>query len=257
VPSRLGLSAKGIRSVCHSRRAPEVIVKVISPGSNCLKAIRQHLRDLQKGHSRSLETDFFNTPVVGCKAVRELIDDWNLDLDALTCRVTHLWRERSKPTKLVHKIIFSMPAGTPPDRLLAAVRDFADTEYAPKHRYALALHTDEPHPHVHVVVRAETEYGKRLNIRKATLRDWRKAFAHHLRNHGVGCTATQRSTRQKSRVSKLKGIYRPVRIPQAFTRKAAHAPVNIRQPILGSSSSAGAAVLRNARTSNYRAQSQR
>jgi type IV secretory pathway VirD2 relaxase len=208
--------------VSQSKRTPEVIVKVISPGSNCLEAIRHHFVDLQKGHGRSLETDFFNTPVVGCEAVRELIDDWNLDLDELTCRVTHLWRERRKPTKLVHKVIFSMPAGTPPDRLLAAVRDFAEQEYAPRYRYALALHTDEPHPHVHVVVRAETEYGKRLNIRKAMLREWRKAFVRHLRNHGVVSKATQRSIRGKARMSKLKGIYRPVRTPHAFPQKVAH-----------------------------------
>ena len=220
----------GIGSVSQSKRTPEVIVRVTSPGSNCLKAIRQHFADLQKGLGRSLETDFFNTPVVGHEAIRELIDDWNLDLDELTCRVTHLWGERRKPTKLVHKIIFSMPAGTPPDRLLAAVRDLAEKEYAPKHRYALALHTDEHHPHVHVVVRAESDYGKRLNIRKATLRKWRRAFVSHLRNHGIASKATWRSTRERARMSKLKGIYRPARTPRAFPRKVARAFVKVRPP---------------------------
>jgi hypothetical protein len=226
VSSKTRMSVKVLRGVRPGHRTPEVIVKVISPGSNCLRAIRQHFGDLQKGHSRSLETDFFNTPVVGHKAVRELIDDWDLDLDELLCRVTHLWGVRSKPAKLVHKIIFSMPAGTPPDRLLAAVRDFAEKEYAPKHRYALALHTDEPHPHVHVVMKAISEEGERLNIRKATLREWRKAFARHLRNHGVASKATQRSSRGKARMSKLKGIYRPMRTPRAFPQKlVAHALV--------------------------------
>jgi Relaxase/Mobilisation nuclease domain len=208
-----------LRGARPGHRAPEVIIKVISPGSNCLRAIRLHFGDLQKGHGRSLETDFFNTPVVGQKAVRELIDDWDLDLDELLCRVTHLWAVRSKPAKLVHKIIFSMPAGTLPDRLLAAVRDFAEKEYAPKHRYALALHTDEPHPHVHVVMKAISEEGERLNIRKATLRAWRKAFARHLRHHGVASKATQRSTRGNVKMRKLKGIYRPMRTPQAFPQK--------------------------------------
>lgn len=40
------------------------------------------------------------------------------------------------------------------------------------------------HPHLHVVMKAISEEGQRLNIRKATLREWRKAFAGHLRNHG-------------------------------------------------------------------------
>jgi hypothetical protein len=30
------------------------------------------------------------------------------------------------------------------------------------------LHTDEPHPHVHMVVKAVSEHGVRLNIRRAT-----------------------------------------------------------------------------------------
>jgi hypothetical protein len=90
VPSKTRMSVKVLRGVRPGHRSPEVIVKVISPGSNCLRAIRQHFGDLQKGHSRALETDFFNTPVVGHKAVRELIDDWDLDLDELLCCVTHL-----------------------------------------------------------------------------------------------------------------------------------------------------------------------
>jgi hypothetical protein len=38
--------------------------------------------------------------------------------------------------------------------VLEAVRNFTREEFALKHRYALVLHTDEPHPHVHVVVKA-------------------------------------------------------------------------------------------------------
>jgi hypothetical protein len=45
-----------------------------------------------------------------------------------------------------------MPAGTPPDKVLAAVKNFAREEFALKHRYTMVLHTDVPHPHAHVVV---------------------------------------------------------------------------------------------------------
>ena len=75
----------------------------------------------------------------------------------------------------------SMPKGTPPEKLLLASRDFAREQFALKHRYALAMHTDQDHPHVHLVVKAVSEDGKRLNIRKATLREWRGLFAQHLR----------------------------------------------------------------------------
>jgi hypothetical protein len=189
---------------------PEVVIKVVSPGSSSLQAIRQHFEDLQNGSHRTLEMDFRSTPVVGKKAAGELVEDWDLDLDVLICRIPYLMRVRREPTKLVHKMIFSMPAGTPPDQLLAAVRDFARKEYAPKHRYALALHTDEPHPHVHVVVKTINEQGERLYIRKATLRRWRKAYVRHLRHHGIAAKATQRAQRRKTRMSPLKGMHRPV-----------------------------------------------
>ena len=45
----------------------------------------------------------------------------------------------------------------------------------------MVLHTDEGHPHVHLVVKAVSEQGERLYIRKATLRGWRPTCASRLR----------------------------------------------------------------------------
>ena len=59
-------------------RVPEVVIKVISGGSNALEAIQAYFEDLQNGKNRALEMDFFSTPVVGKKAARALIDDWIL-----------------------------------------------------------------------------------------------------------------------------------------------------------------------------------
>ena len=72
----------------------------------------------------------------------------------------------------------------------------------------MVLHTDEPHPHVHMVVKAVSEQGARLNIRKATLREWRKEFARHLGAHGVEANATERGVRGNRLPAKLDGIYR-------------------------------------------------
>jgi len=108
-------------------------------------------------------------------------------------------------------MIFSMPAGTPPNKVLAAVKDFAREEFGAKHRYAMVLHTDEPHPHVHMVVKAMGHDGTRLNIRKATLREWRRQFARHLREHGVAANATERAARGVTRPQKRDGIYRAER----------------------------------------------
>ena len=104
-----------------------------------------------------------------------------------------------RPAKLVHNVILSMPKGTSPQKLLSASRDFAREQLALKHRYALVLHADQDHPHVHLVIKAVSEQGERLNIRKATLRDWRGQFAQHLRAHGIAANATERAVRGQTR----------------------------------------------------------
>jgi hypothetical protein len=70
------------------------------------------------------------------------------------------------------------------------------------------LHTDEPHPHVHMVVKAMSEQGIRLNIRKATLEGWRIELARHLRERGIQANASARAIRGHSRTTKKDGIYR-------------------------------------------------
>jgi type IV secretory pathway VirD2 relaxase len=104
--------------------------------------------------------------------------------------------------------MLSMPPGTPAKGVLEAARNFAREEFALKHRYALVLHTDEPHPHVHLVVKAVSEQGVRLNIKKATLRAWRHEFARHLRQQGIAANATERAVRGETRVHKADGVYR-------------------------------------------------
>jgi len=69
-------------------------------------------------------------------------------------------------------------------------------------------HTDEPHPHVHLVLRATSEDGRRLNIRKATLRHWRSQFAQQLRELDVPANATERAVRGEDRTHTKDGIYR-------------------------------------------------
>jgi hypothetical protein len=72
----------------------------------------------------------------------------------------------------------------------------------------MVLHTDSPHPHVHVVVKAMSEQGVRLNIKKATLRSWRSQFAANLRELGVAANATERAVRGETRVHKSDGFFR-------------------------------------------------
>ena len=193
------------------RRAPEVMIKMLNQGGRNLGSVAQHLKYLDREGELPIETDE-GDPLKGKGASKALLDDWNLELDARRPPTAdNKPRQMGKQPKLVHKMILSMPAGTPPNKVLAAAKDFAREEFGAKHRYAMVLHTDEPHPHVHMVVKAMGYDGTRLNIRKATLREWRRQFARHLREHGVAANATERAARGVTKPQKQDGIYRAER----------------------------------------------
>jgi hypothetical protein len=180
------------------------MVKVLSTGATDVKAVRKHLEYIgRKGHV-DLDTD------TGDKVHEptDLLEDWDLELDEWRTASSLAATDRKTAPRLVHKVLFSMPAGTPPDKVLAAVQNLCREEFGLKHRYVMALHTDEPHPHVHVVIKAMSEQGARLNIRKTMLRQWRSDFARHLREVGVPANATARYIRGETSSRKSDGIYR-------------------------------------------------
>lgn len=189
-----------------ARRIPEVMVKVLSKDGNSLRSVARHLNYIGRRGDLELETDD-GERVQGRNAGQRLVEDWDLDLDQ-DRKDLRLAAITGRDPKLVHKMMLSMPPGTPAKSVLKAARNFARDEFALKHRYALVLHTDEPHPHVHMVVKAVSEQGVRLNIRKATLRGWRQKFAEELRREGIAANATERAVRGGNRTRKTDGIYR-------------------------------------------------
>jgi hypothetical protein len=205
------------------RRAPEVMVKV-SGGARTLAGVEQGLRYLGRDGKLSLESDAgYLLGVKGFDA--DVVRDWNLDLEAHRRQTLRAVRTHRKPLKLVHNLVFSMPPGTPPESVLKALRKFTEKAFGEMYRHAMVLHTDERHPHVHVVVKATSEDGRRLYIRKPTLRTWRQQFAENLRELGVSANATERVVRGQTKRSKRDGIYRAVQrgdstYLRALTRKA-------------------------------------
>jgi hypothetical protein len=188
------------------QRAPEAVVKVLPRDSNDLKAVGKHLDYIGRNGKLELETDHGER--LSGRAGRALLDDWDLDIDHVRRQASLAATKGRKPPKLVHKLMFSMPPGTPPDKVLGAVRNLAREEFWGQHRYAFTLHTDEPHPHVHLALKAVSEQGVRLNIKKATLRHWRSEFARNLRLLGVEANATERAVRGETQKAKKDGIYR-------------------------------------------------
>jgi hypothetical protein len=71
-----------------------------------------------------------------------------------------------------------------------------------------SLHTDQQHPHIHIVVKAESEEGRRLHIDKAMLRAWREDFARLMREQGIAANATPRAARGCNKGETRDAIYR-------------------------------------------------
>jgi hypothetical protein len=188
-------------------RTSEVMLKVVNKGSSSPAGVGRHVGYIGRHGEVELETDDGEI-LQGEHVQGSLLDDWNLDVIQQRGKLNLTPNKPKKPPRLVYKLIFSMPAGTPPKKVQAAVRNFAREEFGLKHRYVMALHTDEPHPHVHVLIKATSNEGQRLYIKKATLREWREGFARHLRELGVAANATPRHVRGETRPRKSDGIYR-------------------------------------------------
>src|SRR5271168_2794954 len=205
---RQSLSIGQIKHVTRTvGRTPEVMLKVVNKGSSSSGAVREHVGYI--GRKGEVELEIDDGEILQGKHVQvDLLRDWNLDLIEERRKINLTPNKPKEPPRLVFKLIFSMPAGTPPEKVQAAVRNFAREEFALKHRYVMALHTDEPHPHVHVLLKARSDDGQRLYLRKATLRQWRERFASHLRVLGVAANATPRYVRGEITPQKTDGIYR-------------------------------------------------
>ena len=213
----IGLSRGQIEQIARTAgRTPEVVIKVLPKDSNNAGSVQKHIDYIGRKGELELEADD-GSRLQGKGVGKELLEDWDLDLETHR-RESEFAKTRGRAApKLVHKLMFSMPPGTSSKGVLAAVQNFAREEFALKHRYVMVLHTDEPHPHVHMIVKAVGEQGERLNIRKATLREWRVRFAHHLRQEDIAANATDRFVRGETKSHKLDGIYRPMRDPKRYS----------------------------------------
>jgi hypothetical protein len=205
---KIHLSRAQIEQIARTvRRVPEVVIKVLPKDNNSARAIQKHIDYIGRKGKLELETDD-GARLQGRDAGKQLLDDWDLDLEAHGRETEFSGARGRRASKLVHKLVFSMPPGTPPKGVLTAVRNFALEKFALQHRYAMVLHTDEPHPHVHVVVKAVSEMGIRLNIDRDTLREWRARFAYYLREEGIAANATDRFVRGRKGRSMSDGVYR-------------------------------------------------
>lgn len=164
------------------RKAPEVVVKVTGRqrGGSHVKAHLDYI-----GRKGDVEIETRDGEILTYKEdTAERAAEWSDTLQ---------WR--SRPTVSSVSLIFSMPEGTDPEKVLGAVRALAHAELSDNHDYVLALHTDTPRPHVHLTVQAEGLDRTRFNPRPVQLNRFRERFARELRARGVAAEATPRRAR--------------------------------------------------------------
>jgi hypothetical protein len=127
------------------------MVKVTGGGTKS-GAVAAHFAYISRRGTLEIETD--EGERIGRRdEQKRLLEDWHLELTAGQYRRQMAGGPPRRPSKLVHNIVLSMPAPTPRDKVLNAARKFAREKFA-SHRYAMVLHTDQEHPHVHLVVKA-------------------------------------------------------------------------------------------------------
>lgn len=205
-PASAGFNGAQIELIRRTvRRAPEVMVKVTG-GGRTVGAVAAHLRYISRNGRLEIETD--EGQRVSTEGQKALVKDWHLELSAGQYRGLQDGMKATRPIKLVHNVVLSMPAPTPPDKVLAAAKTFARDKFAAKHQYAIVLHTHQQHPHVHLVVKAEGYDGRRLHIDKAMLREWRQDFARMMREQGIAANATTRAVRGQTKGAVRDALYR-------------------------------------------------
>ena len=173
-----------------TRRSPEVMVKITNRlgAGKGMVAIRNHLSYISRNGKLELETDT-GERLPGRNAIADYSEELKRQIRGSPIPEVSNRRE-------AFNIILSMPAGTPPDKVQEAAREFLKEEFGDRHRYCFTLHTDTDKPHVHAcVLAAPLRKGKRLNPRKADLQRWREGFAEQLRNSGIDANATPRRSR--------------------------------------------------------------
>lgn len=170
-------------------RTPEVMVKVTGRTRDGAH-LRAHLDYISRNGELDLE-DRDGATISGRSAIKELAEDWSA--------VAEADRRRRASTPFSHSVMLSMPAGIDPLAVRDAARAFAQEEFGDRFDYVFGLHTDAPHPHVHLSIRSLGDSGERLNPKKGDLETWRQVFAQALRDRGVEAEATPRRARGVTR----------------------------------------------------------
>lgn len=182
------------------RKAPEVLVKV-SGGVKGAQHLKSHMDYITRNGRIEAENERGEL-IQTREQLREEHRHW----------IEQLGKPRKNERDTLN-LVLSMPAGTDPEAVRRAARDFAKEQFS-NHQYLMALHCkendkDTKNPHVHLTVKTRGLDGERLHPRKADLQEWRESFAEKMRQQGYEAEATPRRSRgvvQKAKTQVVWGL---------------------------------------------------
>jgi hypothetical protein len=194
-------SATWARLMRNAGGAQQVVVRVTSRGYTHGRAQAHAAYLIRQGKLTGEDENGF--ALLDRESVREKLDGWRLSRDVVFLDdKTHEPPEKRKKLGQTLHMVFSMPAGTDPLKVLQGVRQLAAVEFD-RHEHILVLHdpaTDPSkhrgkNPHVHVLLKTLSLDGRRLQVGKSELRYFREAFAEQMRSLGVEANASSRHER--------------------------------------------------------------
>lgn len=114
--------------------------------------------------------------------LKALLDDWSTTFST-----------RADGRDVMH-LVLSFPEDVAPETARAIARD-ALSVIAAGRDWAMAVHDDTGHAHVHALVRMRGSDGRQLRTTRETMRTWREATARAARERGVALEASPRWAR--------------------------------------------------------------
>lgn len=171
-----------------AKRAPQVVVKITSRIHGAASTVGAFTYAGRIGMSDQ-------EPIgIETSEGKELMSAHNIMLLAREWQQWETVDEARRNGATAIAMVFSMPPGTDPEKVREAVREFAETDLSNR-RWVMALHTDEAHPHVHLIIAGRDNDGRRFNPNREFLQQCRDRFAENLRDRGVEADATMRMAR--------------------------------------------------------------
>jgi hypothetical protein len=170
-----------------TKKTPEVMAKItgFSKGTGHIAA---HIEYIARDGEEVLENDKGEL-FAGRDNLKSAYSDWITDIGS------YPKEKSSNVSRDMMHLMLSMPAGTEPEKVRDAARNFAKEFFSDNHEYLFALHTDQPHPHVHLAVKMLGFNAKKLDPQREDIQSWREGFAEELRILGVAALATRRQAR--------------------------------------------------------------